>query len=129
VRADPERIAQVLDNLLGNAAKYSPTGRPVAVAVAVNGDARVSVQDQGAGIAPDELPYLFERFYRTEHARQGQQKGTGLGLYISQEIARAHGGRLTAESTMGAGSRFTLHLPLGTPPDDLLSLPPQMAGR
>ena len=117
VDADPERIAQVLDNLLGNAAKYSPADQPIAVEVEAIGEAQVIVRDRGLGIAPDELPHLFERFYRTHGARRGQQKGSGLGLYISHEIARAHGGDLTAESALGAGSRFTLHLPLAGPPD------------
>jgi signal transduction histidine kinase len=117
VDADPERLAQVLDNLLGNAAKYSPADQPIAVEVEAVPDARVIVRDRGPGIAPDELPHLFERFYRTHDARRGQQKGSGLGLYISHEIARAHGGDLTADSVLGAGSRFTLHLPLASAPD------------
>jgi signal transduction histidine kinase len=117
VDADPERLAQVLDNLLGNAAKYSPADEPIAVEVEAIRDAQVIVRDCGPGIAPDELPHLFERFYRTHGARRGQQKGSGLGLYISHEIARAHGGDLTADSALGAGSCFTLHLPLAGAPD------------
>jgi two-component system sensor histidine kinase BaeS len=116
VNADPERIAQVLDNLIGNAAKYSPPDRPIRVEVDANGKARVCVQDQGPGVPPEELPHLFERFYRARVARRGDKKGSGLGLYISHEIAQAHGGDLTAESAPGAGSRFTLLLPLAPPP-------------
>jgi signal transduction histidine kinase len=116
VNVDPERIAQVLDNLLGNAAKYSPPDRPIYVELRVDGQAHVAVQDQGPGIPPDEMPHLFERFYRTRVARRGNKKGSGLGLYISHEIAQAHGGALTAESAPGAGSRFTLLLPLAPTP-------------
>jgi signal transduction histidine kinase len=116
VNADPERIAQVLDNLIGNAAKYSPPERPIRVEVGANGQARVCVQDQGPGVPADELPHLFERFYRTRIARRGDKKGSGLGLYISHEIAQAHGGALSVESAPGAGSRFTLLLPLAPPP-------------
>jgi len=116
VNADPERIAQVLDNLIGNAAKYSPPDRPIRVELEANGQACLRVQDQGPGVPPDELPHLFERFYRTRGARRGDKKGSGLGLYISHEIAQAHGGTLTAESAPGAGSRFTLALPLAPPP-------------
>src|SRR5581483_7309028 len=116
VNADPERIAQVLDNLIGNAAKYSPPDRPIRVEVRVDEQARVCVHDQGPGVPAEELPHLFERFYRTRIARRGDKKGSGLGLYISHEIAQAHGGRITAESTPGAGSRFTLWLPLAPAP-------------
>jgi signal transduction histidine kinase len=116
VNVDPERIAQVLDNLLGNAAKYSPPDRPIHVEVGANGEAHVCVQDQGPGIPAEELPHLFERFYRTRIARRGDKKGSGLGLYISHEIAQAHGGAIIAQSAPGAGSRFTLLLPLAPPP-------------
>jgi signal transduction histidine kinase len=102
--------------LIGNAAKYSPPERPIRVEVGANGQARVCVQDQGPGVPADELPHLFERFYRTRIARRGDKKGSGLGLYISHEIAQAHGGALSVESAPGAGSRFTLLLPLAPPP-------------
>ncbi len=118
VHADPERIAQVLDNLLGNAAKYTPPDQPITVLVRATDRAEVVVADRGPGIPPEELPHLFERFYRTAIARRGDQKGTGLGLYISHEIARAHGGSLTAESAPGGGSRFTVALPLASDAPD-----------
>jgi signal transduction histidine kinase len=116
VDADPERIAQVLDNLLGNAAKYSPPDQPITVQVRGGSEARVCVEDRGAGIAPEEQPHLFDRFYRTSLARDGPVAGTGLGLYISQEIAQAHHGRITVDSGPGKGSRFTLCLPLAPKP-------------
>jgi signal transduction histidine kinase len=112
VDADPERIAQVLDNLLGNAAKYSPPDQPITVQVRGGSEARISVEDRGAGIAPEDQPHLFDRFYRTSLARSGPVAGSGLGLYISQEIAQAHHGRISVDSTPGKGSRFTLCLPL-----------------
>jgi signal transduction histidine kinase len=75
-------------------------------------EATVSVEDRGQGIAAEELPHLFERYYRTDHARGGSVNGTGLGLYISQAIAVAHHGSIGVESTVGCGSCFTLRLPL-----------------
>jgi signal transduction histidine kinase len=112
VDADPERIAQILDNLLGNAVKYSPPDQPIGVQVRHGGVAQVCIEDRGPGIASEELPHLFDRFYRTRLARRGPVGGTGLGLYISQEIAAAHHGRITVDSAPGRGSRFTLTLPL-----------------
>ena len=75
----PERIAQILDNLLGNAVKYSPPDQPIGVQVRGGNGAQVSVQDRGPGIAPEDLPHLFDRFYRTHLARKGPIGGTGLG--------------------------------------------------
>ena len=112
--ADPERIAQILDNLLGNAVKYSPAEQPIRVQVRGGDAAQVSVEDRGPGVAPEDLPHLFDRFYRTRVARRGPIGGTGLGLYISQEIATAHHGQITVDSAPGKGSRFTLTLPLAS---------------
>ncbi len=116
VDADPVRIAQVLDNLLGNAAKYSPPDQPIIVQAWADTEARVSVEDRGPGIPPEELPHLFDRFYRAPNARRGTVAGTGLGLYISQAVAMAHHGLIAADSAPGQGSRFTLVLPLAAPP-------------
>jgi signal transduction histidine kinase len=116
VDADPGRIAQVLDNLLTNAAKYSPGDQPILVRVLGGGEARVIVEDRGPGIAAEDLPHLFDRFYRTRRARSGHVAGTGLGLYISQEIATSHHGHITVDSAPGRGSRFTLTLPLAPTP-------------
>lgn len=112
LRADPARLARVLDNLLTNAAKYSDPDAPIEVATYADGQAHVSVRDHGVGIPPEELPRLFHRFYRTPEARRGQQSGLGLGLYISHQIVVAHGGRLRVESRVGEGSCFTVDLPL-----------------
>jgi signal transduction histidine kinase len=118
--ADPARIAQVLDNLLGNAAKYSPPDRSITVRVRGGAEATVSVEDRGPGIPAEELPRLFDRFYRTGQARGGPAHGTGLGLYISQEIAAAHHGGISVQSTPGHGSCFTLRLPLLPVPASVL---------
>ena len=113
VRADQERLAQVLYNLLQNAIKYSPHGGAIGVALTATAAAVViQVTDQGLGIAPDDLPYLFERFYRSGTPDQARQPGMGVGLYVSQAIVARHGGTITVESTLGEGSCFTVTLPV-----------------
>ena len=116
LRADGERIAQVLNNLVSNAIKYSPNGGDVLVSVAQQGDQGVvSVQDSGIGIPPSDLPHLFEPFRRTGVSRE-TAPGVGLGLSVAQQIIEAHGGRIEVQSTLGAGSIFRIHLPLGSGP-------------
>jgi signal transduction histidine kinase len=111
VAGDRDRLGQVLDNLLGNAVKYSPHGSEVLVtAEAVGREACLRVADQGPGIPIDALPRLFERFYRGQHA--AAEAGLGLGLYISRMLVEAHGGRIWAASTLGAGSTFSIALPV-----------------
>jgi signal transduction histidine kinase len=113
VSADSERIGQVLSNLLINAFKYSAADRPVRVALTCHlGKALVSVEDDGVGIPKDELPLIFERFFRARTARNGPQRGVGLGLAICKEIVERHHGRIWAESEEGKGSRFAVELPL-----------------
>jgi PAS domain S-box-containing protein len=112
VLVDRHRLGQVLANLLANAIKYSPEGGDIVVRLSrVAAEARVAVGDRGVGIAPEDLPHLFDRFFRVA-ATAGVAPGLGLGLYIARRIVEAHGGRLTAESTAGAGSTFTVALPL-----------------
>lgn len=107
---DDGRLGQVLANLLGNAIKYSPKGGTVTVRVEAAGDvARLRVRDEGPGIDREHLPLLFERFYRAQVTGAG---GLGLGLYISRMLVEAHGGQISAESEPGAGSTFTVTLPL-----------------
>jgi signal transduction histidine kinase len=109
---DGVRLLRVLDNLLGNARNYTPEGHTVQLSATVEASRIVvRVQDSGIGMAPDVLENIFERYYRGTDART-RTKGTGLGLPISRAIARAHGGDLTAESTPGQGSTFTLWLPV-----------------
>ncbi len=107
---DCVRIAQVLTNLVRNAINYSPDGGDVKVAIEREDDrARVSVSDQGVGIASDEIPRLFRPYTRLE--RIPGARGTGLGLYITKAIVEAHGGRVGVESQLGKGSTFTFTLP------------------
>lgn len=113
VMADPERMFQVLSNLVGNAIKFTPKEGLISVTAALEGDfVVVSIVDSGAGIAPDQLPHVFERYWRI---REGNPSGTGLGLYISQGIVKAHGGELTASSELGVGSVFRFTVPVATP--------------
>jgi two-component system, LuxR family, sensor kinase FixL len=108
---DRGRLGQVLDNLLGNAVKYTPEGGEVVIRVeSAPGEARLSVADQGPGIPPTVLPHLFERFYRGVH--HAGDAGLGLGLYISRMLVEAHGGRIAVTSAPGTGSTFTIALPL-----------------
>lgn len=107
VVVDPVRIAQVLRNLLGNAAKYSPPGTPIELrAHRVGERMRIDVVDHGYGIPPEDLDRIFDKFYRSDtHTKRGIA-GSGLGLYISRRIVEAHGSRLTVSSAPGAGSIF-----------------------
>lgn len=113
VWADPERVGQVLRNLLSNAAKYSPDGAPVelrAAAAKVPGRVRVEVADGGMGIHPDDLSRVFEKFGRGRDATGRKVPGVGLGLYLSRRIVRCHGSELTASSAPGKGSVFGFEL-------------------
>ncbi len=111
-RADRDRISQVLLNLVDNAIKYSEPSRKVFVRLYVSAErATIEIQDQGSGIAPQELPRIFERFYRVDKARTSRFGGRGLGLSIAKHLVEAHGGELTASSEPGKGSTFTLTLP------------------
>jgi PAS domain S-box-containing protein len=111
-RADPEKLAQVLLNLLGNAVKFTPAGGRVWVEVATDGaGVRVRVADTGVGIPADKLEAVFEPFVQVRSDYAPAEGGTGLGLAISRDLARGMGGDLTAESVVGEGSTFTLTLP------------------
>ncbi|MFO0575409.1 MAG: PAS domain-containing sensor histidine kinase [Polyangia bacterium] len=110
---DPDRIAQVISNLVSNALAYSPPDTPVTVEVSGTGSiARIAVRNQGAPIAEELLPVLFDPFRRGQHASQGPaSKGLGLGLYITREIVRAHGGDLCVRSEPHTGTTFEVELP------------------
>lgn len=116
VDADPLRLSQVMVNLVSNAVKYSPAGGEVRIALsAAGGEARIAVIDSGVGVAPEEIPRIFEPFRRGEGVRDSLP-GAGLGLSASRRIVAAHGGRIEVESTPGRGSVFTVVLPLAHRP-------------
>ncbi|WP_438029885.1 ATP-binding protein [Sorangium sp. So ce233] len=112
-RCDPTRVAQVLNNLISNAIKYSPHGGEITVSVGKDGGrASVTVADQGIGVEPEEIERIFEPFRRAGASRD-LVPGVGLGLWLARRIAEAHGGSLDVESSPGQGSVFRLALPLG----------------
>jgi signal transduction histidine kinase len=114
VRADPQRLRQVLQNLVDNAVKFSPASGEVRIAARTdNGSLRVDVEDQGPGVAPEDRRLIFEKFGRSG---SGEGKpGTGLGLFIARSIAEAHGGTIEVAARGAHGATFTLQLPLGDP--------------
>ncbi len=114
VSGDRGRLDQVLSNLLGNAVRHTgPGGRIVMRAGPLPGDGvSIQVSDSGAGITPEELPFIFDRFWRGDRARtHGKGAGSGLGLAIARQLVHAHGGRITATSRLGEGTTFTIELP------------------
>jgi heavy metal sensor kinase len=111
---DPERMGQVITNLLGNAIEYSQECGEVRISgERQSGTVKLSVSNSGPGIAVEDLPRIFERFYRVDKARSGSGGHTGLGLAISKAIVEAHGGSLEAASRPGEGATFTVRLPEG----------------
>ena len=111
VPADPERIRQVIVNLVHNAIKFTDTGGRITVKTAVEGQSvNVAISDTGIGIVAEDLPHVFERFYKVDKARTGQ--GTGMGLAIAKHIVETHGGRIWVQSEAGRGSTFTFSLPV-----------------
>lgn len=113
VMADEVRIRQVLINLLTNALRHTPTGGQIHIAAALNGRVvQICIRDTGDGIAPDQLAFVFERFYRADKSRSRETGGTGLGLAIVKAIIEAHGGQVSVHSAgLGQGSQFVLSLP------------------
>lgn len=115
VRGDRGKLKEVLLNLVSNALKHTPRGGAVVLrAENAGAAARIAVEDTGCGIAPEDLPHIFERFYRIRQPADAVP-GTGLGLNICREIVEAHGGRIYAESEVGKGSRFVIYIPLSVP--------------
>jgi two-component system phosphate regulon sensor histidine kinase PhoR len=112
VRADRERIRQTISNLVHNAIKFNHPGGRVTVSTSGGKEAvTVSVTDTGVGITPDDLPHVFERFYKADRARSGG--GSGLGLAIAKHTVQAHGGSIRCQSEPGKGTTFTFTLPVG----------------
>jgi PAS domain S-box-containing protein len=109
---DAERLGRAVANLVSNAVKYSPNGGPVDITVRMDGDeAVISVSDKGVGIAPDDMPHLFDRFTQADMSSTRSFGGMGLGLFVADQIIRAHGGRIDVESRLGKGSTFNVHIP------------------
>ena len=114
LRADETRLQELIYNLLDNAVKYSKPGGTVFLrAESGPNGVRLSVADQGAGISSDDLPRIFERFYRADKSRSSEQSGTGLGLSIVKHIAQLHGGTVDAKSELGKGTTISVVLPVG----------------
>jgi signal transduction histidine kinase len=115
VLADPAHIKQLWSNLISNAIKYTPSGGQVSVRLFPEGGMIVGeVKDTGIGIAEQDLPNLFQEFFRTEQAKAFAQHGTGLGLSIAKQIVQEYGGDIRVESELGTGTRFTFWLPTGS---------------
>jgi len=110
---DLDRLRQVFHNLVENAVRYTPAGGSIVLSLErAPGEARLCVRDSGMGIPADDLPFVFERFFRSDRARRAYSGGSGLGLSIARWIVEAHKGTLSAESEVGKGSTFTVRLPL-----------------
>jgi len=113
LKADPDRLKQVLINLLTNAFKYTPEDGEITIRARITGgNTEISVIDTGAGIPAAELPYIFEKFYRVDKSRDSAAGGTGLGLSIVRNLVELHGGEIKAESAEGSGARFIIRLPV-----------------
>jgi signal transduction histidine kinase len=117
VMGDEVRLEQVIQNLIGNAVKYSPDGGRVQVKVGRDADkACLTVRDHGIGIPPESHRGLFRRFYRADNAEAHGISGLGIGLFVVNEIVELHGGSIAVESEVGAGSSFTVRLPILSAP-------------
>ncbi len=113
INGDPSQMQRLFTNLLANALQYTLPGGTIVVSLQKLGNrALVAVQDTGIGIAPEQLPYIFDRFWRADQARRQDKDGSGLGLAIAKTIAQRHRGDITAQSQLGQGSRFQVKLPL-----------------
>jgi two-component system sensor histidine kinase KdpD len=126
VLADPERIGQVLRNLLNNAGKFSPDGSPIEVRAVLSGAVvRIEVIDHGPGIAPGDEDRIFEKYVQGRYKGKGGTTGAGLGLFLSQRIVQAHGSELAVKPTPGGGATFWFDLAVAGSPTD----PPIGVGR
>ena len=112
ILADPDRTEQILVNLIGNAVRYTETGTITVKAWKDDGRVWVEVQDTGPGIAPEDLPHVFERFWRADRSRSRHSGGTGIGLAIARRLVELQGGQIEVDSELGQGSRFRFFLPV-----------------
>jgi two-component system sensor histidine kinase ResE len=120
LQGEHDRLKQVVLNLVDNALRYTPPGGEVRLSARADparGEVRLEVRDTGQGIAPEDLPHIFDRFYRGDASRARATGNTGLGLAIVRAIVEAHGGRIGAESIMGEGTTFSIVLPAHLPRD------------
>ncbi len=114
LQADAERLSQVVGNLIDNALRHTPVGKSVYVGVGVSaGEVVIRVQDQGAGIDPQDLPHIFSRFYRADGSRSRLEGGSGLGLAIARKLVEAHGGNIATGNVDGGGAEFIVRIPQG----------------
>jgi signal transduction histidine kinase len=112
ISVDPERMVQVLGNLIGNALRYTPEGGQIVLSAHPQvHTVQLIVEDTGTGIAPNDLLHVFDRFHRGDTPRQQQDGESGLGLAIAQSIVEAHRGSISVESKLGLGTKFTIVLP------------------
>lgn len=117
IAVDPELMKQVFSNLIENAIKYSPEDTKILISSEEKDSAiEIQVADQGPGIAPEDLPHLFMKFFRTQKAKSSSIKGSGLGLYLAKYFTELHGGNIFVESTYGQGSTFTIRIPIQARP-------------
>ena len=113
IRGNRTALAQLFNNLISNAVRYTPAGGTVRVVLSpAPGEVEVRVEDSGIGIAPEHLEHLFEDFYRAPNAKSFSENGTGLGLSIVRQSVQMHGGTVRVESELGRGTRFIVTLPL-----------------
>jgi two-component system sensor histidine kinase BaeS len=111
--ADPTRMRQAMHNLVGNSLRHTPSGGAVTIEARIEaGTVVIDVIDTGSGISPDDLPHVFDRFWRADKSRNRSSGGSGLGLAIVRRLVEAHGGSVSARSTVGHGSTFTIRLPV-----------------
>jgi len=115
VNADPYRLRQILNNLINNAVEHTSAGGTITVSTGINRSImEIKVADTGEGIPPEDLPHIFDRFYRVDKSRARSTGGSGLGLTITKRFVEAHGGTITVVSAPGEGTTFTFTIPLST---------------